>query len=179
MCAKASMLFEDLVADEPKRKEVKFPMVVDSSVETGVEIETGIGSADKVGWVILGFDWFFVDTAADYHRFDCFAAGAGDETHMLQLCRGELPDTPVILRGGDNDLLMESIIHFTHYTGVGAFIKSWPEQVRKNAYTQQDKLHFTYGSRTDIAHISTVDVSIYAEIFYIPVKARNARGDHL
>jgi hypothetical protein len=153
-------------------------MVADSSAETAIDIDTNLKSTDKVGWMILGFDWFFETVASPYTRISPHSAALADNIYCLQLNRGESLATPVFLRGGDNDLMMEDIIDIQVATSVGFLALNWPRKVRRVAFTQQETIHLLFGTTADSTDISVATIQIYCEIIYIALKASKGRGEY-
>lgn len=157
--------FEDAL---PLIREIRLPMVADSTAEVAVEVDTDIAAGSEFGWIIHGMRWIFQNVSAPHLRV---TLGTMNGVATLQLCRGERPATPVILSRGDRDLIIEDSIDSMVVSSVGVNITNWPREVAQPAVTQMSKLYLMFMSTADIATISAATLEIFAEIMYSVVKA--------
>ena len=169
--------YEKFADQIPLIHEVQLVMPADTTVETAVEIDTAIPPGGKVGWVIYGIRWLFQNVAAPYARIQ--PGIATDAVLNLQLCRGDVPGTPVRLSRSDSDLIVEDIFDISVATAVGVTYIEWPRLVRRSAVTQLPKLYLMFVSDVDVTNISAATTEIFAEILYHLVDAPKAQRERL
>ncbi len=170
--AESKTAFEQYADKIPLEREVHLVMIADSSDEVGVEIDTDIPAGSKLGWIMYGMRWQ-IRTIASPHLPVGIPPDASN-LFMIQLCRGELPATPVLLEPGDESLVMEEIVDVPFNSAVGFALNSWPRTIRKPAVTQLSKLYLMFQTGVDSVPISAATIEVYAEILYHLVKAPSA-----
>lgn len=160
----------------PLTREVRLPMVANSTAETAVEIDTDIPQGSKVGWIIYGMRYQFRVIASPHLPL---SVGNVNGLALVQLCRGDVPDTPVFLDPGDADLILEEVIDVIQSTAVGFDYYAWPRTIRRSAVTQLPKLYLMFGSTADFTTLSDPLNELYAEILYHLVGAPEAPRERL
>jgi hypothetical protein len=161
--------YEEFGGRMPYEKDFELVMVDNSTVEAAVEIDTDLDEGSYSGWNILGFDYqICVNTEPYLH----IAVGNTAVDAWAQLCRGDVPNTPVKLKPGHRDLIMED--SFAWEAG-DATSQLWQgshiHKVRKMAQTQLGKIYFMFGTVADWAAVSADTNSIFGTVYYFPVKA--------
>jgi hypothetical protein len=160
---------EKFQASMPGREKFELPMGADSSVEVAVALDTGILAG--TGWQVYGIDWRFALAVAPYS-----SVGLGnnaDRSYHLQLCRGEVPDVPVLLEPEHKDLVMEDSFVMTFSTGVGMFVMEWPRRPRQAGVTTQDEMYIMFGTSNDDADISAATTQIVGAVLYDLVDSKD------
>lgn len=161
-------------AKKPLEHHVHLPMVADSSVETGVEIDTGLEVGMKMGWALVGMDWGF-RTVASPHLPIVEVVGVTNSA-VLQLARGDLPTSPLMLSPKDDNLIYDSALGNQYVTGVGhSRYDAWHRH-RKPARTQKSKLYMQFGTVSDWTDISAATTEIFAILYYFLVSAPVIEG---
>ena len=164
--------FENFVNQIPHEKEVQLPMVADSTAETAIQIDTDIKQGSKVGWAIYGMTYLFQDIASPHARRDL---GQDDTVVVVQLCRGDVPSTPILLSRGDSDLLLEDCLSVVQASGVGHRLDYWPRRVSKLCYTQLPHMYLMMQSTpNDCTGLSATTIELFAQIHYMPMVAPKA-----
>lgn len=176
MAAKTGMqLFQDA---RPLEREFKIVLPADSTVEVGVEIDTDIAAGSKLAWAIVGMRWAVELIAAPNHILT-IGIHAVAATMMLQLVRGELPATPIIIGRHNHDLIGEDCIEVPVSTAVGFGDRTWPREVPFMGVTQMATLHCTFGTTGDFTTMSAATNRIVGSILYSLVSALPARHEDL
>jgi hypothetical protein len=167
--------FQDARALE---REFTFLMPADTTTETGVEVDTDIAAGSKVAWAIVGMRYSFEEVAAP-HLPNALSSPASAGCTCLQLVRGALPATPVLIGRQNHDLIGEDVIEVDVQTGVGIEMRTWPREVPFEGVTQLPKLHVTFGTTVDFAAISAATTRMVGVILYNLVTAPKARHEDL
>lgn len=165
------------LAEKPSEAEFKIVMVADSTTEAGITIDTSIEAGQKVAWAIVGMRWMFEAVAAPHLPRGIGAPAMS--TGVLQLVRGELPATPVLVGRHDRDLLGEDMIEVSVSTAVGYAVMTWPREVPFMAVTQLPKIHAVFGTEADWAQVSDAAYRISGAVLYRLVTAGEARHEDL
>jgi hypothetical protein len=159
---------------KPLEEHVRLPMVADSSVETAVEIDTGLEPGMKLGWTLVGLDAGFRTVASPHHPI---AHGAASMESTLQLCRGDLPATPVLLHPSNDNVIFDMPMQVNSETAVGYDrFDGYCWRTRKPERTQREKLYLMFGSDIDWAAISAATTEIFAILYYFLVSAPEISG---
>lgn len=161
----------------PLEREFRIVMAADSGDEVGVEIDTDIASGSRFAWAILGMRWS-VEKVADGQPV-AMGASATTGVACLQLVRGKLPSTPVLIGRQDHDLIGEDMIEFYVATNVGVMPMTWPREVPFQGVTQLPTLHVTFGTVIDFIPLSATTNRIVGSILYHLVSAPKARHEDL
>ena len=162
----------------PRVKEIHLPMLADCSVETAIEINTDLAAGMSWGWEIYGFTWCF-RVSASPHILRHMSPAVADESWVLQLCRGDMPATPVTLAPSAEDHVMEDAAVIEFATAVGTNILPGWRSVARRATTQRSSLYLMFGAETDIVDVSDPAIEIYAELAYRVVPGPLILGERL
>ena len=161
----------------PLEREFKIVMAADSGDEVGVEIDTDIPSGARLAWAILGLRWS-VEKVADGQPV-AMGGPATTGIMFLQLVRGKLPQTPLVISRHDHDLIGEDMLEFYVGTNVGISPMTWPREVPFQGVTQLPTIHLTFGTVIDFIPISAVTNMVVGSIIYKLVSAPKARHEDL
>lgn len=177
MCAAKTEMekFQDAM---PNEREFSIICPADSTTEVGVEIDTDIAAGSKIAWAIVGLRWS-IEVIAAPHLPVSLGITAGNDVAVLQLVRGDLPATPVLIGRHDNDLIGEDMVATPLGTAVGFETRTWPREVPFQAVTQRPSLHLTFGSTADYSAMSAATNRIVGVILYHLVSAPKARHEDL
>jgi hypothetical protein len=171
----AKTAFETFSDELPMEREFHLPMIADATGEVGVEIDTDIPAGAAIGWQIYGVRYHFQNIASPFARINPHAGFVVGHIAVFQLCRGELPATPVLLSGGDDGLILEDIMTGEKATAVGGQMTfMYPRMVMHPAVTQMAKLYAMYQTVPDNTVISLTTIELFGAILYHLVKAPNA-----
>lgn len=162
----------------PLEREFKIVFPADTTVETGVQIDTDIAAGSKFAWAIVGMRWSCELVAAP-HTPVFFGGSNGSAAFALQLVRGELPATPVLVGRHDHDLIGEDVVEYQFGTDVGFVMRTWPREVPFMGVTQLPSLHVTMGSSLDWLGVSAATNRLVGVVLYHLVTAPKARHEDL
>ena len=166
--------YEKFRKAKPLPMEVHLPMGTDSSAVVAVEIETGLGPGMELGFELVGMDWHYQDILSPHSppAFDL----STDINFDVQLCRGELPGTPVKLGMGHHDLIYHDPVMIEWLTTVGAIQIEWPRKIRQPEVTQKEQLYLLHVTDVDFTPISLTTIELVATVWYYLVDAQPIHG---
>lgn len=168
-------VFQDARALE---REFRIVLPADSTTEVGVKVDTDIAAGSKFAWAIVGMRWGIEIIVAPNLPIS-LGDSAGNDLAILQLVRGELPATPVLIGRHNHNLIGEDIIEAATNTAVGFLRQTWPREVPFMGVTQLPTLHMTFGTTVDFPAMSAATNRIVGSILYHLVTAPKARHEDL
>lgn len=167
--------YETFGDQKPLEHHIQLPMVADSSAETGIEIDTGLAPGMKLGWTMVGVDWSYRLLASPHTVV--VEIPTADISASLQLCRGDMPATPLLLHPKDEHLIYDMSHSIWTDTSVGGALDedSW-HRIRKPARTQKSKLYLQYATDADWTLMSVGSIIVFAVLYYYLVNAPEIHG---
>ena len=158
----------------PLKRDIHLPMVATSTTEVAVEVETGLAPGSKFGWEIVGVSYWFQNIASPH---TIISPNVTDSRLQIQLVRGEVPATPVMLSMGDNDVIAQESVDNIVHDATSRETIIYPRAIPAAATTQRAALYLMFVTSVDVTAISLTTVELFAHLHYFVVDAPPVAGE--
>lgn len=158
----------------PLKRDIHLPMVATSTTEVAVEIETGLAPGTNFGWEIVGLSYWFQNIASPH---TIISPNVTDARLQIQLVRGEVPATPVMLSMGNNDIICQEAVDNIVHDATSRETIIYPRAIPAAAVTQRLALYLMFVTSVDVTAISLTTVEMFAHLHYFIVPAPAVKGE--